>query len=202
MAPTVEGMQKLLKAHANTTILTVSRVAMKTINDLSLEALFPRFPPLATVEGDLEANPDNYVEGKLKDAFLLPLKVPIFKGMRIVLTKTLRKDVDFVNGMDGIVRDFHHKTNSIQMETTTGYKIMVWPYTDPDFKITFLPVRPGYADTIVKFQGAELPHVTVYLDKPGIPGAAYTALSRVSYGKDVLLGGVLTAEHFQPVDES
>ena len=132
----------------------------------------------------------------------LPLKVPIFRGMRIVLTKTLRKDVDFVNGMDGIVKDFHHKTKSIQMETTTGYKIMVWPYTDPDFKITFLPIRPGYADTIVKFQGAELPHVTVYLDKPGIPGAAYTALSRVSYGKDVLLGGVLTAEHFQPVDET
>ena len=202
MAPTVEGMQKLLKAHPDTTILTVSRLAMQTINDLALKALFPVFPPLATVEGDLEANPDNYVEGKLKEAFLLPLKVPIFKGMRIVLTKTLRKDVDFVNGMDGIVKDFHHKTNSIQMETTTGYKIMVWPYTDPDFQITFLPVRPGYADTIVKFQGAELPHVTVYLDKPGIPGAAYTALSRVSYGKDVLLGGVLTAEHFQPVDES
>ena len=145
------------------------------------------------MDGDLEANPENYSEGKLREVGLLPLKAPIFKGMRIVLTKTLRKDVDFVNGMDGVIRDFHHKTNSIQMETTSGYKIMVWPYTDPDFKITFLPVRPGYADTIVKFQGAELPHVTVYLDKPAIPGAAYTALSRVSYGKDVLLGGVLTA---------
>ena len=46
MAPTVEGMQKLLKAHPDTTILTVSRVAMQTINDLSLKALFPTFPAL------------------------------------------------------------------------------------------------------------------------------------------------------------
>ena len=45
-------------------------------------------------------------------------------------------------------------------------------------------------------------HVTAYLDCPGIPGAAYTALSRVSYGKDIMIGGAVTAAHFQPVDEA
>ena len=44
--------------------------------------------------------------------------------------------------------------------------------------------------------------MTVYLDASGVPGAAYTALSRVSYGKDFLIGGIVRAEHFQPVDES
>ena len=59
-------------------------------------------------------------------------------------------------------------------------------------------MRPGYASTILKFQGAELDHVTVYLDAPGVPGAAYTAASRVKTGKDVLFGGALTREHFTP----
>ena len=63
---------------------------------------------------------------------------------------------------------------------------------------TYYPVRPGYASTILKFQGAGLNHVTVYLDAPGVPGAAYTAASRVKTGKDVLFGGALTREHFTP----
>ena len=62
------------------------------------------------------------------------------------------------------------------------------------------PVRPGYAATIMKFQGASLPHVTVYLDAENVPGAAYTALSRISYGTDYLLGGFLTKDHFTPVE--
>ena len=44
--------------------------------------------------------------------------------------------------------------------------------------------------------------MTAYLDCPGVPGAAYTALSRVSYGQDLLIGGAVTAAHFQPVDEA
>ena len=95
----------------------------------------------------------------------MPLQVPIYKGMRVVLTKTVRKDVDFVNGMECTVLGYDAKVKSIDVRTETGYRIMVWPCTDPDHKITFLPVRPGYADTIIKFQGAELPHVTVYLDR-------------------------------------
>ena len=94
MKPTVSGMQILLKAHPDTTVLTVTRIGMKNINDLALQALCPRHPPLVTVDGDLEANPVNYLESKLKEAGLVPLQVPIYKGMRLVLTKTVRKDVD------------------------------------------------------------------------------------------------------------
>ena len=60
------------------------------------------------------------------------------------------------------------------------------------------PVRPGYASTIMKFQGAELDHITVWLDAVGVPGAAYTAASRVRRGSDILFGGDLKAEHFKP----
>ena len=77
---------------------------------------------------------------------------------------------------------------------------MIWPWTDTDLgNHTYYPIRAGYCSTILKFQGSELVHVTVFLDKPGVPGAAYTAMSRVSYEADVLLGGILTPEHFTPV---
>ena len=72
----------------------------------------------------------------------------------------------------------------------------VWPWTDSELgHKTYYPVRPGYASTVLKFQGAELEHVTAYLD---VPGAAYTAASRSQKGSDILFGGKLTAEHFKP----
>ena len=36
----------------------------------------------------------------------------------------------------------------------------------------------------MKFQGAELRHVTLWLDIAGVPGAAYTGLSRVKSAED------------------
>eukprot|EP00973_Karenia_brevis_P049547 6875151-Karenia_brevis.AAC.1 len=59
-------------------------------------------------------------------------------------------------------------------------------------------MRPGYCSTIIKFQGAELEHVTLFLDTPGVPGAAYTAISRVSSSKDYLIGGTVNRLHFTP----
>ena len=50
----------------------------------------------------------------------------------------------------------------------------------------------------MKFQGAELPHVVVYLDAPKVPAAAYTAISRVGFYDNFLLAGSLTPEHFTP----
>ena len=44
----------------------------------------------------------------------------------------------------------------------------------------------------------QLEHATVYLDIPGVAGAAYTAASRVRRGCDILFGGKLTPEHFKP----
>ena len=203
--PTVEGVRKLFKAHPETVVLTCARQGAATINDLALQALFPKYPPLVVLKGDVASNPENYVEGQLLEdtAALVPLQLPLFKGMRVVFTWNVRKDIDYVNGMDGTVVTYHSRTQAIEVLTATQHRVMVWPWTDVELgNITYYPVKAGYADTILKFQGAELQHVTAYLDRPGIPGAAYTALSRVSYGKDFLLGGILDAAHFQPVDES
>ena len=58
--------------------------------------------------------------------------------------------------------------------------------------------KPPLQREILKLQGAELDHISVYLDVPKVPGAAYTAISRVRTGRDFLIGGSVADVHFTP----
>ena len=93
------------------------------------------------------------------------------------------------------------------MITYTGRRIVTYHRVDNDLGgISYHCVRPGYCSTIIKYQGAELKHLTLYLDVPGIPGAAYTALLRVAGAECYLIGsseGVddLRLDHFAPANE-
>ena len=198
--PTIPIMRKLLHAHPETTILTCSRWGAKCVNDYALLALFPRHPPRVILPGDVESNPINYVQGKLKRVGQLePQEVPIYIGMKMYLTRNVRKDIDFVNGMRGTVTGYDAATGGVQILTLTNHRITVYPWTDTDLgNITYYPFKPGYASTILKIQGATLSHAIVFLDTANVPGAAYTAMSRVQYRKDIVLAGALTAEHFMP----
>ena len=54
---------------------------------------------------------------------------------------------------------------------------------------------PGQVYSVSSYVGQnhienELDHAVVWLDKAHVPGAAYTGMSRVSYGKNLLLGGL------------
>ncbi|CAE7464754.1 unnamed protein product, partial [Symbiodinium sp. CCMP2456] len=90
---------------------------------------------------------------------------------RVCFTRNVRKDMDYVNGMDAEVVGYHAHSKAIEVMTVTGHRVMVWPWSDPDLQgLTFYPLKAGYADTIMKYQGAELRHVTVFLDAEGIPG--------------------------------
>ena len=83
--------------------------------------------------------------------------------------------------------------------TASGHSVWVYRWTDEDLgHKVYYPVKAGYATTILKAAGAELPHVTLWLDVPHVPGAAYTGMSRVAYQRDLLLGGIMTPEHFTP----
>ena len=199
--PTVAGIRTLLRKHPRTTILTVSRAGACEINELVMQVKFPRKAALATLPGDMESNPANYERGKLKTDVktLKPYPLKVHKGMQVYLTRNVRKETDFVNGMLARIEKYDPATKGLTVITATNFRVVVWPWTDENLGYrTYYPVRPGYASTILKFQGAELDHVTVYLDAPGVPGAAYTAASRVKTGKDVLFGGALTREHFTP----
>jgi len=155
--PTVEGIRKLFKAHPETVVLTCRREGAFQVNEMALEALFPRRGPayLATVDADVEANPANWHEGILKDVSeLVPLRLSIFKGARVCFTRNVRKDIDYVNGMDAEVVGYHAHSKAIEVMTVTGHRVMVWPWSDPDLEgLTFYPLKSGYADTIRSTRG-------------------------------------------------
>ena len=200
-APTVDDIRRVLREHPRTEILTCTRLGAHTINELAVAAKFPRRLPLATIDGDLEANPANYRSGRLLSdrGQLKALRVQVYRGMSLYITQNIRKDTDVVNGMKAKVVGFDVRSKGLRLLTATGYKVVLWRWTDPEHGgRAFYPVRPGYASTVNKFQGAELEHVTLYLDCPGVPGAAYTAMSRVKRGRDCLIGGAVTRHHFTP----
>ena len=115
--------------------------------------------------------------------------------------RNLDKPGDFVNGMECVVKAWDEAHRCLQVETITGKQLAVYQYTDPDPKAqnaSFFPIRLGYASTIYKMQGAELEHVTIYLDVPGQRAAAYVAMSRVKRDEDYLFGGKYSRKHFVP----
>ena len=82
-----------------------TRFGAAKINSLALEAKHPKKVPLVILAGDVESNPDNYHKGKLKDVKeLKPMKLKIYKkGQPVYLTRNVRKDIHFVNGMKATV---------------------------------------------------------------------------------------------------
>ncbi|CAE8650829.1 unnamed protein product [Polarella glacialis] len=199
--PTVEAVRSILLKHENTTMLTVSRQGSAALNDLSLQALYPRRAPLAVISADVESNPENYNDNKeLKPVSqLVPTQLPLHEGMQVYFTRNVDKSRDFVNGMRGTVKSWNASVLALEVRTATGHDVQVFRWTDKDLgNMVYFPVRAGYASTIIKFAGAELPHVTLWLDKPHVPGAAYTGMSRVAYGRDLLIGGNLNKDHFTP----
>ena len=129
------------------------------------------------------------------------LEMPLYKGMRLHLTRNVNKESDFVNGMDCVVENYETASKCVHVVTKTGRHLAVYPMTDyvPECGyVCAYPLRPGYAGTIHKLQGAELEHITVWLDRQNSKAAGYVALSRVQRDADYLLGGILKRKHFVP----
>jgi ATP-dependent exoDNAse (exonuclease V) alpha subunit len=200
-------VRRLLTKHRNTTLLTITRRGAHVVNVHALRAKFPRRRPLARIDADLEANPENFDPrtGSLHTDHrkLKPLRMPIHRGLAVYLTKNLRKDVDFVNGMSAVVEGYDHRSKAVRVLTATGRRLAITTWTDVDHGCKrYFPLRLGYCSTILKFQGAELDDVTIVLDAPGVPGAAYTAMSRVRTARSCRFLGKVTRDRFVPVDVS
>ena len=120
--------------------------------------------------------------------------------MKIVLTQNVRKDDDYVNGMECTVLEFQENRQGgvLVVRTSTGKRLPITRWTDAKKRISYFPIRVGYASTIHKALGGEFKHVTVYMNAPYMPAAGYTALSRVSTSDDYLLGGIIKRRHFVP----
>ena len=199
--PTVAGIKKLLRKHPDIVVLTCTRRGSSVINNCALRAFYPMFPPRAILPGDVESNPLNYhKDGKLKNVQqLVAMEFEVYIGMRVVFTRNVCKASDYVNGMMGVVEAFDSRYQIIRIRTDTGKLIACTPWTDRELgNMVYYPVKPGYASTILKMQGMELKKVCVYLDAMHVPGAAYTAISRVSLLDDFVIGGIINADHFMP----
>eukprot|EP00971_Amphidinium_carterae_P325844 6456345-Amphidinium_carterae.1 len=187
-----------------TTVITCTRWAAGHINTLAVEVLFrnPGAQQLGTIPADYESNPANYgTDSNLLQQQLAPLSMTLYYGMRIRLTKNMHKNFDYVNGMGAWVLDFNAKNRALIVETETEQKLCIYPITEmnvPVGKLVYYPVKLGYADTVHKYQGAELAHVTFWPDRAGCAAAGYVALSRVRHDADYLLGGIIQCEHFVP----
>ncbi|CAJ1389860.1 unnamed protein product [Effrenium voratum] len=170
--PTLDDVTHILAETPETTFLTVSRGASARLNGLATQALFGDSAPLAVVPADPESNVDNYVRGKLVAE--TPLETPL-SGARVVLTKNLNKTVGFVNGMGATVLGMDN--DNVMVRTDQGARLAIHPWTSENHVVRY-PLRLGYASTLHKVQGATLAHITVWLDIPNMPAAAYWSSTR------------------------
>ena len=198
-------MLRLLRKHPETTIVTCTRKASAQVNQLATDVLFRdrRKTPLGALPLDYEMNEDNFgTDGKLKPKIKLePATTEVYEGQRVFLTRNLDKDNGFVNGMAAVVQSYDPANKCLQVITKLGKTLAVHPYTeevDRHSNVTSFPVRLGYSTTIPKIQGATLPHITIWLDRPGCRAAAYVAMSRVERDDDYLIAGHVAPKHFVP----
>ena len=97
------------------------------------------------------------------------------------------------------VESYDEQSDAVRVITATGRRVTIVALPDDKHANKFyFPLRPGYASTILRFQGSELAFVIAWLDAPYVRAAAYTAMSRVKYQRHCLVGGMLTTEHFTP----
>jgi hypothetical protein len=199
--PTERDMRRLLKKHPNTVMMTCTRKGAAYLNNLVNRVKHPRKEPLIVLPGDPESNPENYRQGRLKEAAELKnADVPIYRGTKLFLTDNVRKEDDYVNGMSCVVEKYCVASKALRVRTDTGRRLMIfrWNNAHRPGAPSYYPIRQGYASTILKFQGATVDHATIWLDAPKVKGAAYTALSRVRTRHDYLLGGFLLPAHMTP----
>ena len=198
--PTPEDLKKLYDDHPDTIIVTCTRKGSTAVNVAAVRAIYGRKSPLVTLPGDVELNPDNYLDGALRtDRRPLPSEVPIYKNMRLYLTKNVRKEDDYVNGMLCTVLNYYASEDTLLVMTKTGQRLPITRWTDRDKgNAVYFPIRLGYASTIDKVQGDEFAHITVYLDGWPRPAAGYTALSRVATSDCYKIGGHVERDSFIP----
>ena len=202
--PTAADLRKLYRdTDSKTTIVTCTRRRAQEVNEIAAQVLTGRRRALVELPCDYETNFANYDgRGKLlADRRPEPSQVTMRKALKLHLNRDVDKRCDFVNGMECVVKAWDARSRCLHVKTVTGKNIDVFQYTDPNPEAqssSFFPVRIGYASTIYKMQGAELPHITIWLDVPRQKAAAYVAMSQVKDDGHYLFGGKYGKTHFEP----
>jgi hypothetical protein len=193
--PTANEIGAIFDETPNTMFITISRSKAAWVNDMAIQHFFWNAMRQGVVPADPESNMDNY-DGTVLNRHE-PSALPIYIGMRVTFTLNVRPEVDFVNGQDGIVKMMDNA--KVLVETYTGHMVPVFPHWDEKHWATFYPIRPAYASTLMKMQGATIQHMTMWLDSR-IEAGGYVALPRVQHDADWRFVGDLTPSHFWPAE--
>lgn len=199
--PGPEDIVQILKETPETVFTTYSKSKAEEVNSMVVQALFKGLRPIALIPGDPRDVAKNFKAGEMVN--VESSWIPIYEGLRLTLTENLDKQHGFVNGMGCEVVKV--RKNGIEVKTDLKTSIMLHPITR-DFvvsggesrRVRFYPARLGYAVNLHKVQGQTMKHITIWLDKAGVPAAAYVALSRVRKDAHWRFVGVLTPAHFTP----
>ena len=117
------------------------------------------------------------------------------------MTRNQDKENHYINGMLAEVEAYHAESKALQVKTISGKRLAIPLHGCQRAARAkcLLSDSLGYAGAIhIKYQGAELERVTLWLDRKWSPAAGYVVLSRVSRDEDYLIGGVVTVNHFLP----
>ncbi|CAE7293352.1 unnamed protein product, partial [Symbiodinium sp. CCMP2456] len=135
--PTSLDIDDILRRTDNkTTFVTCSKSGAAIINGLAVQVLFTNRKQrlLGEIPGTYEDNEDNYdAHGRLRsDRPPQPSKVPLYVGMRVVLTSNRDKENHYVNGMVAAVETYCPATGCLRVRTQTQRRLAVYRYTDVD----------------------------------------------------------------------
>lgn len=161
--PSDENILQALIDHPHSTVITVSHKAANRINQIVLDRILDKSSLLGNVKCDCQ----------------LP-EIPLYKGMRVMITQNRNKQLSVVNGR--VAHVLQMEGNTVFLKLADNNVVQVYPLTLPNedgsLKTVF-PFMPAYALTIPKAQGQTLNECIVWLDSPIVaPGGAYVALSR------------------------
>ena len=78
-------------------------------------------PPLHAQE-----NNNQLITGKPAEA----LEMPLYKGMRLHITRNINKEADFINGMEATIEAYDAGSRCIHVVTKTGRHLAIYPITD------------------------------------------------------------------------
>ena len=191
--PSEEDIKWIFTENPDTMFIAITRSSVAYLNQMALKHFFEGCVAIDEVPGDPESNPENFW-GTTQIAND-PMPTPVFLGMKVMLTRNVNKETDYVNGMTAIVEGVYH--SGVRVRTRTGFMLMIYPYTDEQHNV-FYPMRVGYANTLLKMQGATIPHLTIWFDRANVEAAGYVALSRVERDEHWQFVGNPTRHHFTP----
>ena len=162
-----EQLMRAFQSNPNSVILTFTNNAANYINNSVVPMLFANDQPIANCQLDTDTLQS----------------VPIYKGMRVMITRNRDKQRNIVNGQIANVHTFHNGTILLKLP---GNKLVATS-PSPNGSRTCYPFRIAYGTTMCKAQGQTLEKAILWFDIDHIPpGTGYVALSRVRRLTDVL----------------